>query len=218
MSAPVLYGHLFASYYWKAAIAFFEKGADFEFRALTPENPSAYEELRALWPLAKFPVLQADGRVVMEATTIIEWLDQHHPEPRLIPEAADAAIEVRMLDRIFDNYVMSPMQAIVADRLRPEDQRDPFGVGQAREQLAQIYAWLETRVGDGWAAGDTFTLADCAAAPSLFYADWVQPLGEHARLAAYLRRLRARPSVARVIDEARPYRALYPGGVPPHAD
>ena len=110
------------------------------------------------------------------------------------------------------------MHAIVADRLRPADQHDPFGVAQAREQLARAYRWLEARLGDGWAAGDAFTLADCAAAPSLFYADWVQPLAEHPRLAAYLRRLRARPSVARAVDEARPYRPLFPGGVPAHAD
>ena len=218
VSAPVLYGHPFASYYWKAAIAFFEKDAAFEIRLLAPENPAAMEELRALWPLEKFPVLRADGRTVIEASAIIEWLDLHQPEPRLIPADADAALEVRMLDRIFDNYVMGPMQAIVADRLRPADQRDPFGVAQAREQLAKACAWLDDRVGAGWAGGDPFTLADCAAAPSLFYADWVQPLGEHARLAAYLRRLRARPSVARVVDEARPFRPLFPGGVPAHAD
>ena len=217
-AAPVLYGHPFASYYWKAAIAFFEKDAAFDFRLLAPENPSAMQELRALWPLEKFPVLSVEGRTLIEASVIIEWLDLHRPQPRLIPQDPDAALEVRMLDRIFDNYVMGPMQAIVADRLRPADQRDPLGVAQAREGLAKAYAWLDGCLGGGWAVGDTFSLADCAAAPSLFYADWVQPVGEHPRLAAYLRRLRERPSVARAVDEARPYRPLFPGGVPANAD
>ena len=219
MSAPILYGHPFASYFWKVAIAFHERGVAFELRLLSPENPLALEDLRALWPLEKFPVLRAGDLTVIGSSAIIEWVDARGAGERLIPADPDAALRARMLDRIFDDYVMTPMQAVVADRLRPEDHRDPYGVTQAREQLGRAYRWLETQVGDeGWAAGPTFTMADCASAPALFYADWVEPLGAHARLAAYLRRLRRRPSVARVVDEARPYRSFFPLGVPAHAD
>ena len=127
----------------------------------------------------------------------------------------DAALEVRTLDRIFDNYVMTPMMTIVFDRMRPEDTRDSLGVSYAREMLDKAYGWLDARMATlTWAAAEVFSLADCAAAPALFYADWVRPFTERAGLMAYFRRLLARPSFARCVDDARPSRHLFPGGAP----
>jgi glutathione S-transferase len=209
-----LYAHPFSSYTQKALIALYENATPFEYRSL--EDTTAHAELASLWPLKRFPVLVDAGRTVLEASTIIEYLAVHHPgRVRLIPEG-EAGVEVRMLDRIFDNYVMTPMQKIVLDRRRAEPDRDSHGVGEARAQLDQIYAWLDARMaGRGWAVGNTFTLADCAAAPSLFYADWAHeiPAGL-AHLRAYRARLLAQPSVARAVDEARPYRAYFPLGAP----
>jgi glutathione S-transferase len=162
-------------------------------------------------------VLVDAGRTVLEATSIIEYLDIHHPGPmRLIPVDADTALEVRMMDRIFDNYVSTPQQKVVFDRLRPEPVRDPHGVAEARAMLATAYAWLDKRMaGREWAAGDSFSLADCAAAPFLFYADWterIDPAFEN--LVDYRRRLLARPSFARAVEEARPFRKYFPLGAP----
>lgn len=214
----LLYAHPFSSYSQKAMMAFYEKGVSFELKLLSPENPEAIAERHALWPLDRFPVLVADGKTVPESSVIIEWLDQRHPgsEP-LIPNDADLALEVRLLDRVFDNYVMTPMMTLVFDRLRPEESRDPYGVEQARALLERSCAWLEQRMASrGWAVGDRFTMADCAAAPSLFYADWVHPLAPFPAVAAYLQRLRARPSFARCVEDGRPSRAFFPGGVPAH--
>ena len=220
MPVPVLYAHPFSSYCQKVLTALYEKGAAFELRLLSPEDPAAGAELRALWPLERFPVLVADGRTLLESSIIIEWLDQRFSEsPRLIPPGPDDALTARMLDRIFDHYVMTPMQAIVLDRIRPEAARDAYGVAQARALLDRAYGWLDGQLATRpWAAGDGFTLADCAAAPALFYADWVHQLADYTHLAAYLRRLRARPSFARAVDEARPYRHLFPGGAPTDRD
>jgi glutathione S-transferase len=218
MAKPVLYAHPFSSYSQKVLIAFYEKDAPFELRLLSPENPAAVAERHALWPLDKFPVLQADGRVVVESSIIVEWLDlRHGGSARLVPAEPDAALEVRMLDRIFDNHVMTPTQTIVLDRARPEGTRDPFGVAQARELLDRAYRWLEARMAAREWAAETFSLADCAAAPALFYASWVHPFCGHAALSAYLRRLRARPSFRRCVEDARPYRHLFPGGAPADA-
>ncbi len=216
MSVPILYAHPFSSYCQKVLIALYEKAAPFELRLLSSDNPSAGDALRAIWPLEKFPVLQADEQTLLESSVIIEWLDMRHPGPqRLIPEALDLALEVRMLDRIFDCYVMTPMQAIVFDRARPDALRDPHGVSLARSQLDSSYQWLDARMASRqWAAADRFSLADCAAAPALFYADWVHPIEGHAYLSNYLRTLRNRPSFARAIEEARPYRHFFPGGAP----
>jgi glutathione S-transferase len=216
MAVPVLFAHPFSSYCQKVLTALYEKGVLFELRLLSSENPSAGDELRAVWPLEKFPVLQADGRTLLESSVIIEWLDMRHPGPqRLIPEAPDLALEVRMLDRIFDCYVMTPMQAIVFDRTRPEALRDPHGVSLARSQLDRSYQWLDARMASRqWAAADRFSLADCAAAPALFYADWVHPMERRVHLSNYFRSLRNRPSFARAVEEARPYRHLFPGGAP----
>jgi glutathione S-transferase len=215
-----LYAHPFSSYCQKAFIAFYEKNVPFDLQLLSPDNPAAGAELKALWPLERFPVLQADGRTLIESTIIIEWLDQRFPwTARLIPADPDQALEVRMYDRILDNYVMTHMQKIVLDRLRPEDARDAYGVGQARAMLDKAYAWLDARMASrAWAAADAFTLADCAAAPALFYANWVHPFDDHKHLVAYFERLRARPSVTRAIDGGRPYRSFFPGGVPEGRD
>jgi glutathione S-transferase len=209
-----LYAHPFSSYSQKVLIALYENATPFEYRSL--EESSANAELASLWPLKRFPVLVDQGRTLLESTTIIEYLQVHHAGAvRLIPDG-DAGIEVRMLDRVFDNYVMTPMQKIVANQLRPEPDRDPYGVTEARVVLDRIYAWLDERLaGRTWVAGDNFTLADCAAAPSLFYADWAQPIPPTCtNLRACRARLLAHPSVARAVDEARPYRRYFPLGAP----
>jgi glutathione S-transferase len=209
-----LYAHPFSSYSQKVLIALYENATPFEYRNL--EDSSAKSEFASLWPLEKFPVLVDRGRRILESSTIVEYLQIHHPgRVRLIPDG-DAGIEVRMLDRVFDNYVMTPMQKVVVDQLRPEPARDPFGVTEARGLLDRTYAWLDQHLtGRIWAAGDTFTLADCSAAPSLFYADWAHQITPtHTRLRAYRARLLARPSVARAVDEARPYRSYFPLGAP----
>jgi glutathione S-transferase len=209
-----LYAHPFSSYSQKVLIALYANATPFEYRSL--EEPSASAELASLWPLKRFPILVDQGRTILEATTIIEHLQIHHRGAvRLIPDG-DAGVEVRMLDRVFDNYVMTPMQKIVLNQLRPERDRDACGVTEARGVLDRIYGWLDERLtGRNWIAGDTFTLADCAAAPSLFYADWAHPIPPTCTdLRAYRVRVLAHPSVARAVDEARPYRRYFPLGAP----
>jgi glutathione S-transferase len=211
-----LFSHPFASYCWKALIALYENNTPFSYRMLDGEHADNGVELARLWPPGKFPVLLDGARVVPEASAIIDYLHVHHKGPvRLIPDDPDAAVQVRLMDRVFDNHVMTPMQTIVGDYLKPPERRDPDGVAQAKAALDVIYGWLDAHMqGREWAAGD-FSLADCAAAPSLFYADWVRPMnGRFAALAAYRARLLARPSVARVVDEARPYRCFFPPGAP----
>ena len=213
-SLPRLYAHPFSSYSQKALIALYEHGIPFEYRNL--EDPAAQAELAVLWPMRRFPVLVDGGRTLLEATCIVEYLDLHHRgATRLIPEDPDAALQVRMLDRVFDNYVSTPQQKVVFDRLRPEDVRDPHGVAEARAMLETAYAWLDRHMaGREWAAGD-FSLADCAAAPFLFYADWTHPIPrQFAHLHAYRARLLARPSFARAVEEARPFRPYFPLGAP----
>ena len=212
-----LFGHPFSSYTMKALIGLYENGTPFEFRILDPDHPENGAELVRRWPIAKFPLLVDDDTTVFETSAIIEHLTAFHPGPvKLIPADAKAAAPVRMLDRVFDSHVMGPMQTIVLDVRRPEEARDPYGVMQARTALDTIYAWLDQILaGRQWAVGDAFTLADAAAAPALFYADWAHPIGEdHTTLKAYRARLLARPSIARCIDEARPYRPFFPFGAP----
>jgi glutathione S-transferase len=209
-----LYAHPFSSYCQKVLIALYENGTPFEYRSL--EDSSAGAELAALWPLKRFPVLEDQGRTILETSTIIDYLQLHYPGPlRLIPET-DAGIEARMFDRVFDNYVMTPMQKIVLNQLRTEPDRDPWGVTEARGMLDRIYLWLDAHfTGRNWACGNVFTLADCAAAPSLLYADWAHRIPpSHSNLHAYRARLLARPSVARAVDEARPFRGYFPLGAP----
>jgi len=209
-----LYAHPFSSYCQKVLIALYGNATPFEYRNL--EDATASTELEALWPLKRFPVLVDQGRTILETSAIIEYLQIHHPGPlRLVPEG-DAGIEARMLDRVFDNYVMTPMQKIVLDKLRPESDRDTWGVTEARGLLDRTYAWLDGRLaGRSWAAGDVFTLADCAAAPSLLYADWAHGIATaHTHLRAYRSRALAHPAVARAVDEARPFRSYFPLGAP----
>ena len=211
----ILYAHPLSSYCWKALIALYEKDAPFELRLVDFGSEASVAEFRAVWPLMKMPVLVDGDRTLVESTTIIEHLDLHRDGgTRLVPADPDAAIEVRKLDRLFDNYVMTPMQKIVGDRIRSQEVRDPHGVAEARRLLDASCGWLETELGGrSWAAGDDFSLADCAAAPSLHYADRVHPFRDRLpALAAYLDRLEARPSVARVLAEAEPYRHLFPTG------
>jgi glutathione S-transferase len=210
-----LFAHPFSSYCQKALIAFYENDTPFTYRML--EDPGVGEELEALWPIKRFPILREDERVVLEATILIEYLHVHHPGPvKLIPADPDLALEARMLDRFFDNYVMTPQGKFVFDALRPPEDRDPFGVGEARKMLETSYAWLDQRMqGRTWAVGEDFTIADCAAAPSLFYADWTHRIPEqYGNLISYRRRLLARPSFARAVNEARPFRHYFPLGAP----
>jgi glutathione S-transferase len=212
-----LYAHPFSSYCQKALIAFYENGTPFEWRMLTQDDAMVAAEFAALWPLKRFPMLVDGDRTVLEASIIVEYLGVHHPGPvPLIPADAQAALDVRMMDRFFDNYVSTPQGNVVFNALRPEADRDPYGVTQARRMLDTAYAWLDKVMADReWAAGGSFSLADCAAAPALFYADWTHPIpAQHANVKAYRQRLLARPSFARAVDEARPYRSFFPLGAP----
>ncbi len=212
-----LYAHPFSSYCQKVLIALYENGTSFEFKMLAPETPENFAELERIWPFKKFPVLVDGSQTVLEASVIIEYLGLQRPGPsRLIPDDPKAALAVRMMDRVFDNYVMTPMQRIVGDRLRPDDSRDPHGMTEARTMLETAYTWLDqTMAARTWASDSAFSLADCAAAPALFYADWTHEIdARHAHLKAYRARLLARPSVARAVDEARPYRHFFPLGAP----
>jgi glutathione S-transferase len=213
--ALTLYSHPFSSYSQKVLIALWEKGTPFTYRHL--EEPGAAEERAAHWPIGRFPVLVDDDRVIAESSIIIEYLDLRHPGAvQLLPDDRDAALEVRFMDRFFDNHVMTPMQKPVSEALRAEGGRKDEAMAEARQALDTAYAWLEDRLsGRTWAAGERFTLADCAAAPSLFYADWVHPIGpDFPRLRDYRSRLLARPSFARAVEEARPYRSYFPLGAP----
>jgi glutathione S-transferase len=212
-----LYAHPFSSYCQKVLIALYENETPFTYRVLGPDDPEAGAELAALWPMKRFPLLVDDGETVIESSIIIEHLMLKRPGPRrLLPRDPAAALEARKMDRFFDNYVMTPMQRVVGDSLRPEANRDPYGVQEAKAMLDTAYRWLDgVMAARDWAAGDDFSLADCAAAPALFYADWVHPIGEDLAAArAYRRRLLARPSFARAVDEARPFRPLFPLGAP----
>lgn len=211
-----LYYHPLASFCWKVLIALYETGVSFEPRLVDLSNPTHRDALTRVWPLMKFPVLveEATGLVVPESSIIIEYLATAHPGPSVfIPAEPAAALETRFLDRFFDQQVHEPMQKHVLDKLRPADKRDPYGVEQAHEQMEQAYDVLEARLaGRTWAAGDTFTLADCAAAPALYYANRVHPLtATRPVLSSYLERLHARPSFARVFAEAQPYLHFFPG-------
>ena len=211
-----LYAHPFSSYCQKVLIALYENDTPFELRMLWSDERIAAEHA-ALWPLRKMPVLVDDDRTLVEASIIIEHLCLHHPGPvRLIAQNPRAALDTRMMDRFFDNYVATPMQKIVLDVTREPERHDEHGVGEARALLDTAYRWLDDELkGREWATGDRFTLADCAAAPSLFYADWAHPIARRfANVREYRTRLLARPSFARAVDEARPYRELFPLGAP----
>jgi len=215
---PILFTHPFASYCQKVLISLYENETPFTPRILDrSSDPATFAEFEALWPLKKFPLLLDNGQAIAEATIIIEYLGLHYPGPvRMIPADPESALEMRFLDRFFDNYVHTPMQTIVFDALREPADRDAKGVADARSMLDTSYAWLEQWMADReWAAGRSFSLADCAAAPALFYAEWVHPIsGDFPNVRTYRSRLNARPSFARAIDEARPYRHYFPLGAP----
>lgn len=210
------YGHPFSSYTWKALIALYEKGIEFDYRSVDPAFPNHMPELKAHWPVGQFPLLVHDGTPYFESSIIIEYLDHLVPEPRLIPLEFDAALKVRLFDRIFDNQVMNRMQEVVNDAIRGPENHLPIIVEQTHARLDTIYAWLDKELaGGGWATPYGFTMADCAAAPSLFYADWVYQIPEkYATLRAYRARLLAHPTVSRCVEDARPYRAYFPLGAP----
>ena len=210
-----LYSHPFSSYCQKVLIALWENGTPFAYRHLEHEGANA--ERLAFWPLDRFPVLVDSAEVIVESSIIIEYLGQAWPGPeRLIPDDPRAALEVRLMDRFFDNYIMTPMQQPVNEALREDSSRLDEVMAKTRAELDSAYAWLETRLsGRTWAAGDRFSMADCAAAPSLFYADWVHQIGaDFPAVRAYRSRLLARHSVARAVDEGRPYRGYFPLGAP----
>jgi glutathione S-transferase len=210
-----LYFHSLSSFCWKPLIALYENNTPFEPVLVDPTDETSSAAFRAVWPLAKFPVLRDEARdcTVAESTIVVEYLDAHYPGPiRFVPADADDAWRTRMWERVFDNYVQHPMQKIVGDRLRAAGKNDPFGVEQARTDLRRTYTLIERQLeGKTWIMGEAFTLADCAAAPALFYANTVEPFGQaHAPLSAYLGRLMARPSFARVLKEAEPYFPMFP--------
>lgn len=211
------YGHPFSSYTWKGEIALIEKGADYEFRNVDPSEPDNGAELAKHSPTGKFPLLIDGDTALFESSIIIEYLDRKYPQVPLIPDDFDTALHVRLMDRMLDNHVMGNGQAIVSEYLPfITETPDPNRIERAKQALLKVYNWLESVLpADGWACGSSFTLADCAAAPSLFYADWVHEIPEsHPKLKAYRTRLLARPSVKQVVDAARPYRAYFPLGAP----
>ncbi|MCR5885780.1 glutathione S-transferase family protein [Rhizobacter sp. J219] len=213
--ALTLHYHPLSSYCHKALIAIDELGIAVDMQLLNLGDPAERAAYLQLWPTGKMPLLVDDGRVVPETSILIEYLQRHHAPAgrRLIPDDADAALDVRLWDRLFDLYVMTPMQAHTSDLLRPEADRDPLSVTEARGKLLMAYELIDRQLdGRHWITGDAFTMADCAAAPSLFYAVTYVPLPvERTRLAAYFERLMARPSVARTVDAARPFFQWYPG-------
>ena len=215
-----LHEHPFASYCWKALIALYERDVAFEPHVVADDADRA--RLAELWPMASIPVLVDDaaGITLPESTMIIEYLDRFGDAPPLVPAEPGAALQARLWDRLSDGHVMTPMQKIVGDRLRPEDRRDPEGVVQAHAALERAYELLDGHLaGGGWAAGPAFTLADCAAAPALFYARVVHRWDEErlGALTRYFAAVTARPSVARVVDEAREHRHLFPLPWPEYA-
>jgi len=212
-----LHYHPLASFCWKVLIALYEHRIPFTPTIVDLGDPDARAEFAALWPMAKMPVLEdrGRGRVIPETSIIIDYLESHHAAtPALIPADRERRREVLLWDRIFDNYVQAPMQKIVIDRIRPEGERDAYGVAEARALLATALAMVDGHAADKhWATGEDFTIADCAAAPALFYADKVMPFAAaHPHAFALLERLKSRPSFARVLDEAAPYFQYFPGG------
>ncbi len=209
-----LHYHPLASFCWKVLAALYENDTPFAPQLVDLGDETSRAAFLALWPMGKMPVLrdEARGRTIPETSIIIEYLQQHYPGPtRLLPDDPDLALLVRLSDRFFDLYVQAPMQKIVGDRLRPEGRKDPQGVAEARRQLETAYGMIERDGADRtWAMGEAFTMADCAAAPALFYADKVAPLGEHQHTARYLARLKERSCIARVLEEAEPYFSMFP--------
>lgn len=211
--ALTLHLHPLSSCCWKVLIALHENGAPFEARMVNLGDPDARAAYAALWPTAKIPLMEDDGRIVPETSIMIEYLDRRHPgRIALLPRDAEAQMEVRLWDRLFDLYVMDPMQRVIGQHLRPEAERDAPTLASSQQMLAMAYDMIEDRMtGRPWAAGEAFSMADCAAAPALFYAAIARPFPPgHANLDRYFERLMARDSVRRVIAEARPYFQYFP--------
>jgi glutathione S-transferase len=210
-----LYFHPFASFCQKVLIALYENDVAFEPHVVDLGDETSSAAFKKIWPIGKFPVLRdrAKARTIPESSMIIEYLARHYPaKTALVPKDADLAWETRLRDRFYDLYVNVPMQKIVTDRIRPAGRNDPHGVEEARSLLRTAYDLIDQEMATRtWAIGDAFTMADCAAAPAMYYANLVLPVGDpHRNAAAYLGRLMDRPSFARVVEEAKPYRAGFP--------
>ncbi len=207
------YYHPLSSFCWKVLIALYETDTPFEPRLVNLGDPADRAAFEAIWPLAKFPVLRDDAqdRTIPESSIIIDYLARTQPTAAsLLPTEPDRALQTRLLDRLFDNYIHVPLQRVVADRLRPTEQRDPLGVEQSKALIRSGYRLVAPMIAGPWAMGDTFTMADCAALPALLYADHAVSLADWPKLASYLDRLKARASVARVLAEAQPYWQYFP--------
>lgn len=210
-----LFYHPFSSFCQKVLTALHERGVAFEGRVVDLGAPGERAALEALWPMGKFPVLrdEAAAETVAEASLIVEYLDRFGEAPAMVPAGRDAALKVRLWDRVFDLYVDQPMQSVVKNALRPKGARNPHGVEEAKALLRRAYAMADAeldRTGAEWIAGSAFTVADCAAAPALFYSNIVAPISGYRHLASYYGRLLARPSFARAVEEARPFRHFFP--------
>jgi len=211
--ALTLYYHPLSSFCWKALIALYEADVAFEPRQVNLGDPADRAEFEAVWPLAKFPVLRdhARGMTIPESSVIIDYLARTQPSAAsLVPGDADQAMQTRLIDRLIDSYIHIPFQQIVAERMRKDGEHDPFGVEQARGQIRSGYKLIAPMIAGPWAMGEAFTMADCAALPALFYADYAVPVADRPELAGYLGRLKARPSVARVLTEAEPFFRYFP--------
>lgn len=209
----ILYHHPLSSFCWKVLIALYEADVSFEPRVVNLGDPADRAAFQAVWPLARFPVLrdEARGRTIPESSIIVEYLARTEPTAAtLVSSDADVALRTRLLDRLIDDTIHRPLQQVVADRLRPQDQRDPYGVDKAKNLIRTGYDLVAPMIAGPWAMGDDFTLADCAAVPALYYADYAVSLVDRPELAAYLARLKARPSVARVLREAEPFLQYFP--------
>ena len=211
-----LYYHPLSSFCWKVLIALYENDTPFSPLVVDLGNAESRAAFLKVWPIGKFPVVRDAARdhVVPETSIIIEYLAQHFPgKTQLIPADAVLARQMRMRDRILDLYLHAPMQKVVGDKIRPAGSKDPFGVTQAQETIHISLGMLEQDIGlKTWMMGEAFTMADCAALPALFYVNKLMPFGEtHPKTAAYLERLKTRPSVARVLKEAEPYMKMFPG-------
>ena len=208
-----LYYHPLSSFCWKVLIALYEADVAFKPRQVNLGDPVDRAAFEAVWPLAKFPVLRDDaaGKTIPESSVIIDYLARTRPSAAaLVPGDPDQAMQTRLIDRLIDSYIHVPFQNIVAERMRPEGQHDPYGVEHARGQIRSGYGLITPMIAGPWAMGESFTLADCAAVPALFYADHAVALTDWPSLAAYLARLKKRPSVARVLTEAEPFFQYFP--------
>ncbi|MDY6924536.1 MAG: glutathione S-transferase family protein [Pseudomonadota bacterium] len=219
MTLPmILWSHPYSAYGQKALVALYELDLPFESRLVDAGDAAGMVAFRAVSPFGKMPVLVDGDSRLIESTVVIEYLDQRAGGGRLIPAAPEAALEARLIDRIVDTYVGGPMNRIIPRKFRPAGNADPYGDAEDAAILAGAWDWLEDRLGDGrtWSAGESFTVADCAAAPILTYARRLVPFGDRPRLRALHARLTARPSFRRALEDAAPFGDLMPA--PPAVD